>query len=817
MVASDRKWMLPSKAAFSGWLTQHLRDGASDRDELFYHQAVVGEFLRNGAPYRGLLVYHAVGTGKSRTALTVARAAAASDGGAPITVLLPASLRQNFVDEIQKFKDAEFGADRFEFVHYNGLSSSDLADMERANPFEDRIVVIDEVHNLTSMAVGSGMRGARLYKLLVSARGARIIALSATPLMNRPHELAYLVGLIKGYTKLFRLASEAPADAARVRQLLEDDPEIDQVEVEPRSGTVCFTRLPFGFGKNAKEPGFVVRMQQEGAPTPDDGLLQRAVRTLQAAGFVARKPGPGAAGQKLPDYVVPLPLAAQAFDELFIDEEHGVLRHRNVLVRRMLGCISYFSQYDDKLYPRVNATHMVRLPLSATQWQLYEQVRFDERKMEDKAKKQQTLRGMGLQKPGVFDVNGNVYRAFSRALCNFAFPAALKRPWPSSVRALLKEAELEGDSRVTAGGRGSDQEYERRLAQVLAALAERPALLRAPELQKSSPKFAEIMRHAAASPGPVLLYSQFRHVEGIGLMKLALDAAGWEELALEKRGREWGVQPARLAARTPRYVTFDDDKEKTKILLDVFNGNLDAVPPSVRSGVQAVAADQAHGSIVKLLMITQRGAEGISLRNVRQVHVMEPYWNPIRMHQVVGRAVRAGSHASLPSGEREVDVFQYVMTFTPEQLSDSFTIRTKDHSLTTDEYVLGVAERKGRIMDQVLGAMQSAAIDCDLHKAGHKDVACHAPKAVDDEPPAFDIHANARRADALAASRSQLPAAQVATYRAQQYAYDPVTRVLYDLDAYRRGLKVVKGSVDPASGRVSLYAARRPVSSARRS
>ena len=37
-------------------------------------------------------------------------------------------------------------------------------------------------------------------------------------------------------------------------------------------------------------------------------------------------------------------------------------------------------------------------------------------------------------------------------------------------------------------------------------------------------------------------------------------------------------------------------------------------------------------------MITQSGSEGISLKNVRQVHLLEPYWNMIRMDQVIGRA-----------------------------------------------------------------------------------------------------------------------------------------------------------------------------------
>ena len=43
---------------------------------------------------------------------------------------------------------------------------------------------------------------------------------------------------------------------------------------------------------------------------------------------------------------------------------------------------------------------------------------------------------------------------------------------------------------------------------------------------------------------------------------------------------------------------------------------------------------------MKILLTTKTGAEGIDLKNVRQVHIVEPYWNPVRLKQVKGRAIR---------------------------------------------------------------------------------------------------------------------------------------------------------------------------------
>ena len=60
-------------------------------------------------------------------------------------------------------------------------------------------------------------------------------------------------------------------------------------------------------------------------------------------------------------------------------------------------------------------------------------------------------------------------------------------------------------------------------------------------------------------------------------------------------------------------------------------------------------------------MITSSGSEGINLRNTRFVHIMEPYWHPVRTEQVIGRARRICSHKNLPIALQTVEVFIYLM------------------------------------------------------------------------------------------------------------------------------------------------------------
>ena len=123
-------------------------------------------------------------------------------------------------------------------------------------------------------------------------------------------------------------------------------------------------------------------------------------------------------------------------------------------------------------------------------------------------------------------------------------------------------------------------------------------------------------------------------------------------------------------------------------------------------------------------MITASGAEGISLKNVRYVHLMEPYWHPVRLRQVIGRANRICSHTNLPEDDRTVDVFLYLMVFSEAQLlsEKSTELRIKDKSkikantpVTSDEALYEIATLKECITSQLLTAVKEASIDCALH------------------------------------------------------------------------------------------------------
>jgi len=154
---------------------------------------------------------------------------------------------------------------------------------------------------------------------------------------------------------------------------------------------------------------------------------------------------------------------------------------------------------------------------------------------------------------------------------------------------------------------------------------------------------------------------------------------------------------------------------------------MDALPAQIREPLEAVNDDNNNGEICWVIGITGAGAEGISLKCCRTVHIMEPYWNNVRLEQVKGRAIRICSHKDLPYDEREVEIFTYYTVFSQDQLRNNKiaqTITNSDGKVTSDENVYQVSVKKDKINNAFLKLMKEAAVDCNLNQADNNDVAC---------------------------------------------------------------------------------------------
>lgn len=279
-------------------------------------------------------------------------------------------------------------------------------------------------------------------------------------------------------------------------------------------------------------------------------------------------------------------------------------------------------------------------------------------------------------------------------------------------------------------------------------------LLDAPEgLGDLSPKFKTMITKINEAKGSSLVYSQFLEMEGIGIFTLVLQANGFEPIVIEMsatgpRFSEATVASLRKgpAANQGRYITFTggESEEVRRYAVDVFNAKFSELPKQMSDILKESGyVNNQRGDLCRVFCITSAGAEGLSLKNVRAVHIMEPYWNDVRMAQVKGRAVRICSHMDIqPPSERTVEIFTYVTVFGPEAqlarsgpmkiaeqitMRDSLTLKeaqqaklpipagAQHYVLTSDERLLVIAQRKKAVIENLSRVMKSAAVDCQLN------------------------------------------------------------------------------------------------------
>ena len=67
------------------------------------HQKIVSDYINLYTPYRGLLLYHGLGSGKTCTSIAIAEGIKTSRA---VIVMTPASLRMNYVEELKKCGDS---------------------------------------------------------------------------------------------------------------------------------------------------------------------------------------------------------------------------------------------------------------------------------------------------------------------------------------------------------------------------------------------------------------------------------------------------------------------------------------------------------------------------------------------------------------------------------------------------------------------------------------------------------------------------------------------------------------------------------------
>lgn len=117
--------------------------------------------------------------------------------------------------------------------------------------------------------------------------------------------------------------------------------------------------------------------------------------------------------------------------------------------------------------------------------------------------------------------------------------------------------------------------------------------------------------------------------------------------------------------------------------------------------------ENRNGDIIQVIIGSQLIGEGISLKNVRQIHVFTPHWNNSETEQAIGRGIRAFSHRDLPPSERNVTVRKYSSVF--QDAKDSL-------NRCIDLIRYKISEDKDYQIKKIEQLAKTTAVDCVLNK-----------------------------------------------------------------------------------------------------
>jgi len=96
--------------------------------------------------------------------------------------------------------------------------------------------------------------------------------------------------------------------------------------------------------------------------------------------------------------------------------------------------------------------------------------------------------------------------------------------------------------------------------------------------------------------------------------------------------------------------------KKENIGFRVFRGGLSAATKSE-------ITTEFNNDKFPVLVVTKAGGEGLDLKKVRNIIILDPVWHDAGTQQIIGRAVRYKSHATLPVKDRHVNVLKMMLTF----------------------------------------------------------------------------------------------------------------------------------------------------------
>lgn len=615
------------------------------------NQRFIKSFMSPLTPYNGLLLFHSVGVGKTCTAISIAEQYH-DIYQKKVLVILSSNLIENFKkqifdvtkydlktnsanlctgtkyadmimdkrnvspDELQKRVNKIIN-EKYQFIGYKELAiymekikkSIEEAEVDPdriemkfnqrlSEVFSDRLIIIDEAHNLRNPSeTGKKMISNAFKTLLKHAVNVKLVLLTATPMFNNAKEITWTLNLLLMNDK---------RDGIETHKVFDKTGKLTkggrQILIDASRGYVSALR-----GENP----FTFPFRLYPSINKDNRLLTP---------------------QTYPKN--------DMYGEEIVEENR--IKHMEIVTSAM-------SDYQKKVY--------------------------------DLFKKKISARD--LETDSVGDVNGNDDEAddvISNDLQNTLQVANVVYPIgdglaPDSNN--VKNAYGKGGLEACLENDKGKYSYRHNKNQFLAYS----------EIGTYAPKIKTILDCIIKSRGIVFVYSQY-YSSGIIPLAIALEHIGFVKYGSKNISRN---------------IKVDDKFQGTKPQYIIVSRMQEISPANDIEIAASKSSLNKDGDQIKVIIVSKIGTEGIDFKRIREVHLLEPWFNLNRAEQIIGRAVRYCSHIDLPRKHRNVTIFFHANTYS--QKEESIDLRT-----------YRMAENKQKNISIVERVLKETSIDCNLNK-----------------------------------------------------------------------------------------------------
>ena len=838
-VIPESQYFLTNRVVFTKFLerlfgnyAEHLKDAvapgcdtiqSTDRVSLLIHQKLISDYLNINTPYRGLLLFHGLGSGKTCSSIAITEQF--KNTNKRVFILTPASLAPNYHKELKKCGNIIFKLNnnwkwvpydriasrastmelemylprgfirkqggvwvlgkskgknnpedniaihnetkknkitlqiekmlstKYTFIHYNGISKAFIKKITNdytINPFDNGVVIIDEVHKFVNAVVNTLKKipknkgtddykeystSLQLYSYIMKSQYSRVVLLTGTPLVNSPNEVAIIFNMIHGLIRtiecILSINTSNKLNTDSLMTYLKNEglfKYVNYLNYEPSTKKLIIVRNENGFVTN-DSPGMGVSYDASETITTEE-FTSRLKKALSKYSIIT-----GTFEERSYKH---LPESYDEFTHRFYSNKQLI----NVaqLKSRIYGLTSYYSGTPE-LLPKYDREHdyiTVPIPMSTFQFGTYIKAREPEQQSE---KNKTALAGKDL-----FKEQSSTYRINSRLACNFVIPDALLPTTNNKNTNKIDDSIYKTFDSDYVETVDEDSDLSQNMS-IIREQLNNPRYLSMEALQIFGPKLHAIIQQIQdpANIGLHLVYSQFRHLHGLEILGMALKENGFAEFKIHNTTSGWklDISPEDMAKPKFAFYTGKEPAVVKEIILNIYNGFLDNIPSELAKEVSRISPNNNYGELIKIFMITASGAEGLDLKNTRYVHIMEPYWNMVRIEQVIGRAVRICSHKNLELQYRNVKAFLYLSTIPQDQVEkkNPNQIMMKDTSrlipnkpITTDEFLNETATIKEKIMSQLVTVIKETSIDCRVYPNNkNENLSCYKPLAIDNK------------------------------------------------------------------------------------